>query len=55
MIITKELRDLLLGVLGNVRSDNINFNMTIKGIITTLKELEDETLPVNTKVPEEVK
>lgn len=43
MIISKELRDLIVGVLKSVTSNNVNYAMTIKGIVASLEELKDET------------
>jgi hypothetical protein len=40
--ITKELRDLIVSVLGMVKSDNVNFEMTLKGLVSTLSELKEE-------------
>jgi hypothetical protein len=40
--ITKELRDLIVSVLGMVKSDNVNFEMTLKGLVSTLSDLKEE-------------
>lgn len=36
------MRDLLVAVLSGVKSDNINYNMTLKGLVSTLKDLKEE-------------
>jgi hypothetical protein len=39
--ISKEVRDLVVSILGHVRTDNVNFDMTVKGLIVALKDLRE--------------
>jgi hypothetical protein len=39
--ISKEVRDLVVSILGSVRTDNVNLDMTVKGLIVALKDLRE--------------
>lgn len=41
LIITNELRDMVVALLSGVKGDNLNLNLTIKGLVSSLKELEE--------------